>query len=303
MDSSSIQPRLFVQNLLSLRYREVVMTLTTGTVISASILLFPGSNNVLKGIEGNITFATFLLLFAVAILGATVKGTVGFGAGLIPTPIFASIIDPTVAVVVLAILPWQNNMFQVGETQTGITYIREEWSLVILTIVGTVLGVFFLSAFSAGAGLRFLMGLFILGYAIYELATGFITIEGARHAGVLGVIGFLEGFLVAAVNMGGLLPAYLHTFERNTERYVGGLAIVYTLAMTVRLAVMSSTGLLTPYRLWLGSVIATAAIGGLFLGTFLRRLGLDQAKFDRVVIGLLFIIGLNLLRKTVSLSW
>jgi uncharacterized membrane protein YfcA len=275
------------------------MTLATGIVLATSILLFPGRENVLADIESHITPTLFVVLVGAALLGALVKGTVGFGAGLIPTPIFATVMDPTVAVVVLAILPWQINMFQIGETQTGVTYVREEWPLVGLAIVGTVLGVYFLSAFSAGAGIRFLMGMFILAYASYELLTGFITIEGARHGGALAMVGLVEGFLVAAVNMGGILPAYLHTFERDTERYIGGLSVVYTLAMSVRLVVLYSTDLLTFYRLWLGSVIATAGIGGLLLGTFLRRLRLDQTRFDRLVIALLFIIGLNLLRKTI----
>jgi uncharacterized protein len=59
------------------------------------------------------------------------------------------------------------------------------------------------------------------------------------------------------------------------------------------------TDLMTPYRLWLGSVIAVVAIVGLLLGTYLRRIEIDEQKFTWFVIALLFVISLNIFRNTV----
>lgn len=275
------------------------MTIAMGAVVAVTVLLFPGADNVLKGVETDISPTVLLLLFVIATLAALVKGAIGFGAGLIATPIFASIIEPSTAVVVLTVMPWMITVFQMGETQTGLQYVRKEWPLVGLAFVGTLVGVYFLSVFSAGLIIPFLMGVLLIGYAVFEVGTGFMTIEQAHHPVALGFMGFLEGFLVAAANMGPPLPAYLHTFERDMERYIGGMGIVFTIIQSLRLVLMYPLGLLTPYRLWLGATIATVAIGGLFLGTFLRRFGLDQAKVDRAIIVLLCIIGLNLLRKTV----
>lgn len=299
MNGSTASPQRFVGNLLTLRYREVAMTAAVGSVVAASILLFPGADSVLDGFEGAVTPVTLLLLFAIATLAATVKGTVGFGAALVSTPLFATVVDPTTAVVVLAVMPWMINAYQVGETRTGLSYALEEWQLVAFAIAGAVLGLYFLSAFQAGAHLPFLMGLLLVAYVGYELVTGFVTVDATSHPVALGAVGFVEGFLLAAANMGGVLPAYLHTFERDTERFVGAIALVLTCVFTLRLALMYPLGLLTPYRLWLGSSIATVAIGGLLFGTFLRRLGLDQTLFDRAVVALLFLIGLNLLRESV----
>lgn len=299
MAGSPGTPRQFVGNLLTLQYREVAMTLAIGAVVATSVLLFPGTDSVLDGFEGSITPGTLLLLFAISTLAAMVKGTVGFGAALVSTPLVATIIDPTTAVVVLAVMPWMINIFQVGETRTGLTYVLDEWQLVGLSAAGTLLGLYFLSSFQSGVHVSFLMGVLLLGYVAYELTTGFVTVESAGNPVALGAVGFVEGFLLAAANMGGVLPAYLHTFERDTERFVGAIAIVMACVFSLRLVVMYPMGLLTPYRLWLGSAIATIAIGGLLLGTALRRVGIDQRQFDRVVVALLFVIGVNLLRKTV----
>lgn len=298
MDGSTASLQQFVGNLLTLRYREVTMTAATGAVVAASALLFPGVDSALDGFEGTVTPVTLLLLFVIATLAATVKGTVGFGAALVSTPLFATVIDSTTAVVVLAVMPWMINIFQVGETRTGLSYALEKWQLVALAIAGTVLGLYFLSTFQAGAHVPFLMGALLVAYVGYELATGFVTVESTSHPVALGTVGFVEGFLLGAANMGGILPAYLHTFERDTERFVGVIAIVLACVFTLRLALMYAMGLLTSYRLWLGSTIATIAIGGLLLGTILRRLGLDQTLFDRAVVALLFVIGLNLLWET-----
>jgi len=59
------------------------------------------------------------------------------------------------------------------------------------------------------------------------------------------------------------------------------------------------TDLLTPYRLWLGSVIAVVTVVGLLAGTYLRRLEIDEEKFNWFVVGLLFVISLNIFRNTV----
>jgi uncharacterized membrane protein YfcA len=236
----------------------------------------------------------------VAVVAGVVKGMVGFGYALITTPIFASVIDPTFAVVVLAIPPWMINMFQIGETNTGLTFVREEWVLLLLAIVGSVIGVAFLAEFSTGPIVPFLIGLVLFGYVVYQVVQDFVTVEETHHPVALSTAGLLEGFLLAVANLGPLLPAYFHTFERDTERYIGGLSMVLGTIFTIRIVQMALfTDLLTTYRLWLGSMIAVVTLVGLLLGTYFRRLEVDEEKFNWFVIALLFVIALNIFRNTI----
>lgn len=290
----------FLKNLRNLRYREVVMMVATLAVVAGSVVFFPGVENIAKGVQSDVSVNLLALFVVVAVLAGAVKGMIGFGYALITTPIFASVIDPTLAVVVLAIPPWMINMFQIGETDTGLEFVREEWVLLALGTVGSVLGVFFLAQFRTGPIVPFLIALIILGYVVFQVVENFVTIEEAHHPIGLSVAGFLEGFLLAAANLGPLLPAYFHTFERDVERYIGGLSMVLGTIFTVRiLQMVFFTELMTTYRLWLGSVIAVVTIVGLLLGTYLRRLEVDQEKFNRFVVGLLFLISLNIFRKTI----
>ncbi|GAA0309286.1 putative membrane protein YfcA [Halarchaeum solikamskense] len=296
----TIDPQQFLTNLRAFHYREVMMSLATLAVLAGSILLFPGWGNVTKGVQSTVTTELLALFVVVAIVAGAIKGMLGFGYALITTPIFASVIDPTLAVVVLAIPPWMINMFQVGETKTGVSFIREEWILVALAIIGSVVGVYFLAQYNTGPIVPFLIGLIILAYVVFQVVQNFVTIEEAHHPIALSTAGFLEGFLLAASNLGPLLPAYFHTFERDTERYIGGLSMVLGIIFTVRLVQMALfTDLLTTYRIWLGSTIAVVTIVGLLLGTYLRRLEIDQRRFNWFVITLLFIISLNIFRNTI----
>ncbi|MFB6128141.1 MAG: TSUP family transporter [Halorhabdus sp.] len=295
-----VDPAAFLEHLRAFRYREVTMTLATLSVIAGSIVLFPGLDGVTSGLQSNVSTEILLVFVAVAVLAGAIKGMIGFGYALITTPIFASVIDPTLAVVVLAIPPWMINMFQIGETDTGLAFVREEWVLLALAVAGTVVGVSVLSTFKTGPLVPFLIGLVIFGYVAFQVFRNFVTVEEAHHPVALSVAGALEGFLLAVANLGPLLPAYFHTFERDAERYIGGLSMVLGAIFTVRIVQMAVfTDLMTPYRLWLGSVIAVVTLVGLFVGTYLRRLEIDERRFNWFVVALLFVISLNIFRKTI----
>lgn len=301
---SSDQPQLdagrFVTNLVDFQYREVVMAVATLTVLAGAIVFFPGMDNITKGIQSDVSGGLLALFVVVAVVAGAVKGMIGFGYALITTPIFATVIDPTLAVAVLAIPPWMLNMFQVGETDTGLAFVREEWVLLAVAVLGTVIGVTFLARFRAGPIVPFLIGLVIFGYVLFQLVQNFVTVQEAHHPVALSTAGFLQGFLLAVANLGPLLPTYFHTFERDVERYIGGLSMVLGTIFTVRIVQMVVfTDLLTPYRLWLGSVIAVVTVAGLLIGTYLRHLEIDEAKFNWFVVALLFLISLNIFRNTV----
>lgn len=301
---SSPQPRVdvrqFLTNLFEFQYREVMMVFATLTVVVCSVVFFPGFDSLGKGLQSDVSPVLVGMFVVVAIGAGAVKGMVGFGYGLITTSIFASVIDPTLAVVVLAIPPWMLNMFQIGETNTGLAFVRREWALLVTAVVGTSIGVGFLDEFSTGPIVPFLIAIVIFGYVLFQIVQDFVVVEGTHNPFALSTAGFLQGFLLAVANLGPLLPTYFHTFERDTERYIGGLSMVLGTVFTVRIVQMALfTDLLTTYRLWLGSVIAVVTIVGLLLGSYLRRLEIDEEKFNWFVVGLLFVISLNIFRNTI----
>lgn len=286
--------RSYAKNLAGLRYREALMTLAVVGVLIPAVVLFPGFKDLAGGLKSGVSTPGLAVFAAFAVVSGLIKGVSGFGEALIITPVAASVIDPTAAVVALAIPPLMTNVFQIGDTRTGLEYVRSQWVLVLCALVGSFIGVYFLSSYASTPLIPLLIGVLILGYVIFQVVGGFATFEKAAYPGALGVVGMAEGFLLGAANFGPLLPAYLHSFERNAERYIGGLSMVLGLVFAERVIQMLINGLMTSYLLWLGAAVSLITLVGLGLGTALRRAGVKGRVFDWLVVGLLFVVSLNI---------
>ncbi|WP_200173896.1 sulfite exporter TauE/SafE family protein [Tomitella cavernea] len=283
-------------------YRRTMMTIAVLLVLIPAIVLFPGTSReaLTEGLNEGFTMAHLLAFVAIALVAAAVKGLSGFGYALIATPLAAVLIDPSVAVIVLAVPALVMNLFQVGETGTGWQYLRQHWSLVAAALVGSVIGVFILKNFPAKQLLSVIIGVVLVSYVIWSVARKGKPATGTAHPVSLGTVGVAEGVLLGAVNMGPLLPAYLHTFERDARRYIGGMSLVFTLVFAERIGQMSVNGLMTTQLLWLGSVIALVTLVGLGAGTVLRRWGrINPSVFSALVLTLLGATGVTMLVKAV----
>lgn len=277
-------------------YRHLTMTVAVLLVAVPAVVLFPGTRHLTDGMRSDVTTSDLLVFGVVAIAGAALKGISGFGYSLLVTPVAALIIDPTLAVVVLAVPPLMLNLFQVGETDTGRAYLRQNWALFVSGLIGSAIGVFLLSTRPNRALLSVLVGLVLLGYIVYQLTRRFAATPRAGHPVALSLVGGLQGLLLGAVNLGPLLPAYLQTFERDAHRYIGGLSLFFGVIISERLIQMAAQGILTEYRLWLGSSIALVTLLGLALGTIIRRrFDINKRRLDIIITILLLGTSINLL--------
>lgn len=283
-----------------LSYRQVTMTLAILLVTVPAIVLFPGADHLGDGLRAGVTGWSILAFAVVAVVGAALKGISGFGYSLLVTPVAALIIDPTLAVVVLAIPPLMLNVFQVGETGTGRTYVRQNWALFAFGLLGSVVGVALLSTKPDQALLSVLVALILLAHITFQLTRRFATTPRAGHPALLSLVGAVQGFLLGAVNLGPVLPAYLQTFERNAQRYIGGMSLFFAVVIGERIVQMWLQGILTEYRIWLGSTIALVTLLGLAMGTVIRRrFAIDKRRLDAIITVLLLATALNLLWKAV----
>lgn len=290
--------RQFVEHLFEFRYREVMMLAAVAIGVFTTIGLFPGWENTTTGLQTDVTFVDFALFFVVAALAGAVKGITGFGFVAIVTPVLALLINPTVAVIVLSVPPWFLNLFQIGETRSGLAMIKREWMLLGFTVVGSAIGVFALSEIVLDAELLLFIGFLIWGYVGFQIIQNFVTFPTASHPAIRSIVGFVTGVVTAVTNIGIIFPIYVHLFERDTERFVGLMGMLFLFLLTERIVQMWFMGLMTPYLLWLGAAIAIVSFVGLGIGSYLRRLRIDERRFNRFIVGILFIIGLNIVRKT-----
>lgn len=274
------------------------MTLALLIVLVPAIALFPGTSHsaLTAGLHQGFTTTQLVIFLIVAVVAGAVKGLSGFGFALIATPLAAVLINPSVAVIVLAVPALMMNLFQVGETGTGWRYLRQYWPLAAAALIGSATGVFVLTRLPAKPVLATVIGILLLGYVAWSVLRRAQPSARSAHPVTLGIVGVVEGILLGAVNMGPLLPAYLHTFERDARRYVGGMSLIFTLVFAERITQMLANGLMTPHLLWLGSVIALVTLIGLVAGTAIRRWGhVNPTVFNTVVLSLLTVTGVIML--------
>jgi hypothetical protein len=272
------------------------MVTAVALVAVPAVALFPGMNHLADGLRADATNVDIAVFVLVAVVGAVLKGISGFGYSLLVTPVAALVIDPTLAVVVLAIPPLMLNIFQVGETGTGMPYVRENWALILFGLAGSATGVYLLSTKPNTAILSVTVALILIGYIVYQLSRRFAPTPQAGHPVLLGVVGVTQGFLLGSVNLGPILPAYLQTFERDGKRYIGGMSLFFALVICERVIQMAVQGILTDYRVWLGSLIGLVTLVGLALGTVIRRtFDINRRRLDAIITVLLLATAVSLL--------
>jgi hypothetical protein len=176
--------------------------------------------------------------------------------------------------------------------------IKREWMLIGFTVVGSAIGVFMLAEIVLNAELLLLIGLLIWGYVGLQIIQNFVTFPTASHPAIRSVVGFVTGVVMAVTNIGIIFPIYVHLFERDTERFVGLMGMLFLFLLTERILQMWVMGLMTPYLLWLGATIGIVTIIGIGIGSYLRRLKINERRFNWIIVAILFVIGLNIVRKT-----
>src|ERR671937_1784838 len=108
------------------------------------------------------------LLAAIAFAGALIFGITGFGSSLVTIPLATQLVPLPFALALFALVD-VCSAFSVG-LENPKNAVRAEWQrLVPMILVGTALGVTLLVNLPRAVGM-FLLGAFVLSYALYSLA-------------------------------------------------------------------------------------------------------------------------------------
>lgn len=248
------------------------------------------------------TFATSLLTFFS-----------GFGLGTLLLPVFALFVSIEVAVAATAVVHAANNIFKVGLLAD---HARRD---VVLKFGLPAIGASFLGALAlarlSGGGVLFawslgersievraielLLGLLILGFALFELVPGFRRIRAPDSWLPLG--GALSGFFGGlSGHQGALRAMFLSPLGLTTGEFAATQAVIAVMVDLVRIAVYgwalgwlegAGTGIGVPW----GPV--GVAVLAAFAGAVLGKKLLPKVTIDRLhlIVGwLLVVVGIGL---------
>ena len=231
-------------------------------------------------------------LCAIAFAGALIFGITGFGSALVTIPLATHLVPLKFALALFALADLAS------ATRVGLENprkaVRQEWMrLVPMIVVGTALGVTLLVNLPRRTGTA-LLGIFVLGYAIYSLVRkGEPRAVSPRWAWVAGLGGGLTSTLFGAG--GPPYAIYLSQRALTKEQFRATMGFATIASISLRVIAFLITGLLLEPAVWLSALFVIPSV---LLGVFVARrifLRVSREVLMRAVSLLLLASGLSLL--------
>jgi uncharacterized membrane protein YfcA len=230
------------------------------------------------------------LLAGIAFLGALVFGITGFGAALVAIPLATHLVSIQFALA-LFVLADLACALSIGLEKPK-NAVRAEWTrLVPMILVGTALGVTVLVNLPRKAGMV-LLGVFVLGFAIYSLLPHRSRTVSAHWAWLAGLAGGLTSTLFGAG--GPPYAIYLSQRGLSKEEFRATMGFATITSISLRVLAFILTGLLLELRVWAAAVFTVSAA---LLGIWAARrmfLRISREALMRAVTLLLVASGLSL---------
>lgn len=247
------------------------------------------------------TTAAFVLL--TLLLAGVVTGIAGFGFALVGTMALATVVDPSVAVVLMIVPILATNVSLLGELEADAirSCSRRFWPYVVATLVGTLVGMAALESIPADP-LTITLGFVTLAYV--GATQRAIPIPGraaledrcfVERPGMMVGLGTVSGVVFGATNVGVQVVAYVRSRDLEAGLFVGVLALVFVGINAVRVGAAVIFGLYPSLTVGVLSVaLAILALAGVLAGRRVRPY-LSKRTQRWGVLALLTLIGGRLL--------
>lgn len=244
--------------------------------------------------------AEFLVVAAIVTAAYSVFGITGFGAAMIAVPMLVQVMPLRFAVPLIVLLDLVSTAL-VGVRHRSRVSLREFGRLAPFLLLGVLIGATALSSVDA-KWLLVGLGVFVIAMAARSLL---FASAGKRPLGGGWVMpaGVGGGIFSALFGTGG--PVYTMYLSRrlpDADDFRATISAVIFLSAIVRLAAFGATGLLQQEGLlWTAAAAMPFSLGGMAVGTWLRRL-IPAETIRRLLLVLLALGGCGVILRGMSIS-
>lgn len=238
-----------------------------------------------------------LVLGALAFLaGGTVKGVMGLGLPPIVVPLLAAIFDLPTAIAVMVVPVMASNLLQSLQGGGYRRILHRFWPLLLPMVASTLVAAQFLARIDVETG-ALVLGLIVIAFAASQVLPIRLAVTPRMEPWLKPPIGLAAGFLGGLSNLfGPIVVIFLTSLRLPKDEFVQTTAFLFLAGATALYLMLILNGLLTLDRAITSLFAALPTLAGVWLGQRLRG-RVPQKTFDRLLIILLFAIGLNLLRR------
>lgn len=234
------------------------------------------------------SWAQYLSVAAVAVLGGLVRGFGGFGSALIVTPVLSLVVGPRAAVPAITLALFVTTLQLIPVTWRHVRW-RLHWALSLSGCLGVPAGVVVLLWIDPEA-LRRAISAATAASALF-LMTGW-RYSGAHSLPAAATAGALGGFLSGAGSIGGPpVIAYLLAGQGSPAEFRANVVFYFAVTQVAGILLYGLNGLLAPGTLVVAALICPALAFGTWIGTRLFGLASERV-FRRVALATLLAVGL-----------
>ena len=231
----------------------------------------------------------------VIVAAYTLRGATGFGAGVVAIPLLVLALPLHVVIPVITTL---GILASFGQTVREFRHVdwRGVRGLLLPTVVGAGAGLWLFQRLHPEM-LRGALALFIIGYALWNLAPGRIELRAPRVwlAPVAGASGGLVSTLFGGM-AGPMFVVYLNALRLDKTRFRATISAILFLLALLRAGGYGSLGFYDAKALTLLVALVPVMVLGMVFGERVHH-GLDEHLFKRIVAALLVACGVALLLK------
>lgn len=233
------------------------------------------------------------------IAGGTVKGVVGIGLPLVSLPVMATFIPIPKAIALLLLPSFATSVWQTFRGGLFVPSVRRFWPLLLGMAIGTPVSVRMLAALDIQV-LYLILGGIVSIFAVLLHRSMVMPVSRRAEPWAAPVVGAASG-LVGGVSMlfGPVYAMYLAGLRLGKEQFVAVIALCNVWATFVLAASMVRFNLFGGADLVASLAALIPAFAGLAVGQWLRG-RIDEERFRKVLSVVLFLIGLNLIRKALG---
>ncbi len=242
---------------------------------------------------GATTLALGILTFLAA---GTVKGTLGIGLPLVAVPLLATVLDLPTAIALMIVPVLTSNVLQALQGKQKAATLKRFWPLLVTMIPCTIVAAQFVSSIDLRTG-SMVLGIIVVLFSLSQLIRVRLPIASQQERWLNPAIGAVAGFLGGVSNLfGPPLIMYLVALRMEKDAFVTTIGLLFIVASTTLYTTLAFVGVITIENATASLIAALPVMLGVFVGTRLRN-RIDQKVFERILLVVLVLIGLNLIRR------
>ncbi|HEV7372021.1 sulfite exporter TauE/SafE family protein [Arenibaculum sp.] len=250
---------------------------------------------------GAIQMETLALIGLALGAGAMVKGATGMGLPIIAMPMLATAFGVPHAIAVLTVPLIVTNAWQVWQHRSharGASFLKR---LLAAGIFGIGIGTWLLTAVPERS-LSLVLGLLVVAYVGLQVLHTDFRLSGDAGRGLAPVAGAAAGMLQGATGISSPIGVtFIHALRLEREAHIFAVSAMFLLFSLTQLPALAVAGIMSWPRFVEGLIALVPVLALMPLGAWVGR-ALSRRTFDVIILGLLVILAVELIWKSINAS-